>query len=88
MRKVLGKLMSDKGYEKMIACISKLNESRQEIYLATMDTSTTLHINELALDKEDLLKNDCITDLKEGDTVLVAKINDEQYVIMERVKRL
>jgi hypothetical protein len=88
------------GYEKILSIIQKTGESSPALFIAIMDTASTCRVNELPLDSDDILIAEhlktgwykqegntmvYITPLKAGDTVLIAKINEEKYVIIERL---
>jgi hypothetical protein len=88
------------GYEKLIKLMQELSEKSPAVFMTVMDTASTCTVNELPLDADDLLIAEhlktgwysqegatmkYIEPLKAGDTVLVFKINDEQYAIIERL---
>ncbi|WP_455714677.1 DUF2577 family protein [Anaerosporobacter sp.] len=92
--------MNDKGYEKLIVAIKQLCASKNNILLGVMLSSNSCKINELQLDRDDLyiaehlttgylrFNEDTYTNvekLKLGDLVLVCKISDEKYAIIERL---
>ena len=92
--------MNDKGYEKLIAAIKQLTATKNNILLGVMLSSNSCKINELQLDRDDLyiaehlttgyLRNNgdtytSVEGLKTGDLVLVCKICDEKYAIIERL---
>lgn len=91
--------MSDKGYAKLISIIKTLAETK-DIMIGTMKTGTVCQVNELLLEADDyymsehlqtgyVIKQDDgyaeVDPLRQGDIVLVAKINDEKYVVIERL---
>ncbi|MBU5331409.1 hypothetical protein KQI61_04300 [Anaerocolumna aminovalerica] len=80
--------MSDKGCEKLIKQLKRLNPNNKIIYLATMKTDYSVSLGELVLEREDLMIGTNITNLKQGDVVLIIKINEEKYAIIERVRDL
>lgn len=80
--------MSDKGYERLIHEIKRLIGNNKFIFLGTMKTNTSVAIGDLILERDDLLINDRLTELMQGDSVLLLKINEEKYVIAERVREL
>lgn len=56
---------------------------------AEMTASTKCDIGDLVLDSDDLLVADHLKgELKKGDTVLVQRIDDETYAIIERLVEL
>lgn len=80
--------MSDKGCEKLIKQIKRLNTNDKIVYLATMKANYSVSLGELTLERDDLMISTNIIDLKQGDTVLIIKINEEKYAIIERVREL
>lgn len=87
------------GYERMIK-IMRENAKRQlpkDIEIAVMTSGTTCTKGELNLDRDDLLiaqhlltgylapDESVISPLKKGDKVIIKRLNDEKYVIIERV---
>ena len=78
----------DTGYVELIKIIKKISKQENIVSLGTMKSPTTVDKGGLILDKEDLYINDKLTNLKSGDTVLLLKINEEQYAIVERVSKL
>ena len=78
----------DKGYIELLKIMKQVNKKDNPIKLGTMKSSNSVDIGDLPLDKDDLYINDRLTDLEKGDTVLVLKIDEEKYVIAERVKEL
>lgn len=92
--------MNDKGYEKLIAAIKQLTATKNNILLGVMLSSNSCKINELQLDRDDLYiaehlitgylrtngdTHTSVERLKVGDLVLVCKISDEKYAIIERL---
>lgn len=92
--------MNDKGYEKLIKAMKHLNSDKRNIYLATMKSENSCKLNNITLDHDDLLIAEHLTTgyirkegfeyveiskLNPGDMVLVLKLNDEKYVIVERL---
>lgn len=88
--------MSDKPYENLISCIKGLNSSHQTVYLGQMLSSNSCQINNLKLASDDLLFSEhlvtgyqgediYIKSLAKGDYVLVLKLNEEKYIIVERL---
>lgn len=88
------------GYEKILRLIQKMSEGSPTIFFTVMDTASTCRVNELPLDSDDLLIAEhlktgwykqegnsmvYVSPLKAGDSVLVVKINDEKYAILERL---
>ncbi|MGN6713432.1 hypothetical protein [Anaerocolumna jejuensis] len=88
------------GYEKILSIIQKTGESSPALFITIMDTASTCRVNELPLDADDILIADhlktgwykqegnsmiYVSPLKAGDSVLVVKVNDEKYAILERL---
>ena len=76
------------GYEKLLLIMrgqaDKIKSSVPE--LAEMLSDCSLKIRELVLEKEDLLCADHLEGkLRKGDIVLIQRISEEKYVIIERV---
>lgn len=80
--------MSDRPYEKLINSIKFLNTPDRLIYLGIMKSATSVVIGELQLSSEDLMVNTELLDLKEGDRVLVIKVTNDRYAIVERLRDL
>ena len=78
----------DKGYIELLKIMKQVNKKDNPIKLGTMKSSNSVDIGDLPLDKDDLYINDRLTNLEKGDTVLVLTIDEEKYVIVERVKEL
>lgn len=91
------------GYEKIIKMMQQKGSSPSVVYLATMETNTTCKVNELYLEGDDLLiaehlktgyykqhgdTMELVEPIKANDTVLVIKLNEEQYAIIERLVNL
>lgn len=92
--------MNDIGYEKLLGIIKKVNSKKQNIYIGTMQSGDTCKINSLLLEREDLYisehlvtgyvieKNDeyqQVGELKKGDIVLVIRISDDKFCVLERI---
>ncbi len=88
--------MSDKAYEKLIQNIKKINKQEKIIYLGKMISDTVCDINGLKLNKDDLIFSEhiitgyqgvdkTIEPLKIGDLVLVFKLSDSKYAVIERM---
>lgn len=76
------------GYEKLLTVIRKQGKQAQvnTPELAEMLSDCSLKIRELVLEKEDLLCADHLEGkLRKGDIVLIQRISEEKYVIIERV---
>lgn len=88
------------GYEKIIKMMQQQSKSHSVIAITVMDTATTCRFNELPLDAEDILIADhlktgwykkngdsmqYIEPVKAGDTVLIVKLSEELYAIVERL---
>lgn len=88
------------GYEKIIATIRKNAKevAPSEMSLAVMTGPVSCSKGELSLDRDDLLiaehlltgymagEESYIPPLRAGDTVVIKRISEEKYVILERVK--
>lgn len=55
------------------------------LILATVSDSDTVRIGSLILDSDDYLRSDSITELKDGDTVVMYQISDSQYIMLCKV---
>lgn len=89
-----------KSVEKL-AKLMMCRESSNNLYMTTMDTAKTCTVNNLKLTEEDLLISEHLTSkylleyadgtctysepIQAGDTVLVVKINDSLFAILERL---
>ena len=76
------------GYEKLLIEMRKQAEKVKGSVpeLAEMLSESSLRIRDLVLYKEDLLCADHLEGkLKKGDLVLIQRISEEKYVIIERV---
>lgn len=93
--------MSDKPYEKLFYEVNKISSEQQKtIIKATMKTSSSITLGDIPLDTDDLVISEhlktgyyispeqFIEPLKAGDTVLLLKLSDEQYAIIERLVSL
>ena len=75
-------------YEKMLEQMrgQSKKESAPRVRLAEMTGKKSCRLDGLKLDAEDLLCADHIADdLSAGDTVLVCRVSEEQYAIIERL---
>jgi hypothetical protein len=88
------------GYEKLAKLFQQQSSSTAYILFTTMITNSSCKVNDLLLDSDDLLiaehlqsgwyiqKGDemlFVNPIKAGDTVIVVKLNDEKYAIIERL---
>ena len=76
------------GYEKIIDLMRKEGATKnpETPKLAEMISEDECSLGDLTLDSDDLLVADHLKGkLEEGDTVLIQRIDDETYVIIERV---
>lgn len=77
------------SYEKIIQIIRKeFNRMNQnQIRIAVMSGPTSCRMNHLDLDKEDLLFSEHLLNgkLKNGDMVLVVKISEEKFAVIEKL---
>lgn len=79
------------GYEQLIKLMRQQGgvNNLQVPKLAEMTAATECDIGDLILDSDDLLVADHLKGkLKKGDTVLVQRVNDETYAIIERLVEL
>jgi hypothetical protein len=87
------------GYERIINLMRQQGATNNPIplQLGEMASATNCYVGDLKLDKDDFLVADHLTEktaskvtskLKKGDTVLVQRMSDEQYVIIERLVEL
>lgn len=88
------------GYEKIIKTVRKNARSvqPQQLQTAVMKSGTSCQKGDLVLDRDDLLiaehlltgyiaaDESVIPPLRKGDTVLIKRVSDEKYAIIERVK--
>ena len=88
------------GYERIIKTMRKNAKEvqPQELQLAIMTSGTTCQKGDLVLDRDDLLiaehlltgyiaaDESIVPPLRKGDTVLIKRLSDEKYAIVERVK--
>lgn len=89
--------MSDRPYEKLIDCLKGLNNVQQRtIYMGQMLSVNSCQINALKLTSDDLLFSEhlitgyqsadaYIEPLDKGDIVLALKLNEDKYIIVERL---
>lgn len=54
------------------------------LQLATMESDTKCRVGNLLIDREDYLKAEHLS-LSKGDTVVVYKLDDTAYIILEKV---
>lgn len=85
------------GYDKLINTIKNLNPKGKNIYITTMDSPTSCKVNNLPLESDDLLIAEHLTTgwlkdggtfiepLKEGDIVLLIRLDDTRYIVLERL---
>lgn len=86
------------AYEKILKVMAP--DTENNIFVTTMESSTTCYVNNLKLEREDLLiaehlttgwltqkdgKNEFIKPLSKGDMVLLIKLDDTKYAIVERM---
>lgn len=87
--------------EKLLNAIKNANPTSQSIFLGFMTSPTSVSIGTLVLSESDLYiaehlstgfvvshENDIVTTargLESGDRVLVVKINDEKFAVVERL---
>lgn len=79
------------GYEQIIKLMRQQGEvnSLPVPRIAEMTAPGECDIGDLVLDNDDLLVADHLKGkLKKGDTVLVQRVNDETYAIIERLVEL
>jgi hypothetical protein len=88
-------------YEQMIKTIREQGKSGSSkgMRIGVMKSASVCMIDTLELDEDDLLvaqhlvtgyqsKDGYVNPLKKGDTVLIQRINEEQYAIIERLVEL
>lgn len=90
----------DSAYEKLLQEISRLVKSQNIVFKGIMKTSESVKLGGIILDTDDLLISEhlksgwytktgeamqYVEPLKAGDIVLLAKISNEQYAILERL---
>jgi hypothetical protein len=85
------------GYEKLARMIKESKNQSNIIFKGTMTSPTTCRINKLILDRDDLLIAEHLTTgwyksvservepLKSGDIVIVIRLDETTYAILERV---
>jgi hypothetical protein len=85
------------GYEKIIKIMQSQTGSSDNIFIAIMDSSRSCTVNGLKLTSTDLLIAEHLTTgwykdaytqiepLKQGDTVVVVRLSETKYAILERV---
>jgi|GEM_PF-3586005 hypothetical protein len=88
------------GYEKIVTLIQDLSKTASSFLITTMDTNSSCKANGTPLDSDDLFISEqlktgwyrkegnefvYVEPIKAGDTVLLIKVNEEQYVILERL---
>lgn len=91
------------GYEKIIGLMQQQAQKPSSFSLTTMTSPTSCKIDKLFLDGDDLYiadhlksgwyKNEgeamvYVEPLKAGDMVLIFKINDAKYAVVERLVRI
>lgn len=91
------------GYEKIVKIMQQQGSSPSMVFITTMDTQKSCKVNELMLDGDDLIIAEhlktgyykqngdtmqFVEPIKANDTVLIVKINNEQYAIIERLVSL
>lgn len=92
--------MDDRTCEKLLKVMKEEFYNKSEIYITTMKTKNTCNVNNLPLDADDLYIAEHLTTgylipdgetykfispLQAGDVVLLIKLSDEKYVIVERL---
>jgi hypothetical protein len=76
------------GYEKLIKTMrveAGRNQVKFPIKLAVMTSSTTCEYRGMELDSDDLLFAEHLTALKKGDKVLITKVSEDKFALIERV---
>lgn len=85
------------GYERLVKILKSQSDSSTCMFLAAMESPNSLYINKLKLESDDLLiaehlttgwykdANTFIGPLKQGDMVVVMKLSETKYAILERV---
>ena len=92
--------MAERNCEKLLKRMKEEFRGSKEIIITTMKTAKTCNVNNLPLEEDDLyiaehLKTGymvpdgetykVIKPLKAGDVVLMIKVNEEKYAIVERL---
>lgn len=90
----------DKDYEELIKAIQRLSKQKPNLLIGTMTGSRSCKVNDLTLGSGDLLcshhlvtgwlkdSETFISPLHKGEMVLLYKVNDEKYAIVERLVEL
>lgn len=78
------------GYEKLINIMrgeASRNNVKYPVKIAVMTSQTTCTYGNMELDAEDLLFAEHLTKttLKKGDVVLIVKVSEDRYALIERV---
>lgn len=77
------------AYEKLIKTIRNEGNRSRDLYpikLATMTAAKTCTIGTLELDEDDLLVSEhLVGKLKKGDSVILARVSSDKFVIIEKV---
>lgn len=75
------------SYEKFIDIIRKQgrHDNPAELQIAFAAEGGKIRLGGLILDTEDYYKLEQVSDLKEGDKVLIYKISDSRYILIGKV---
>ncbi len=76
------------GYEKLIKTIrAEANRDKKDVLqLGTMTAKKECTVGSIELDEDDLLVAEHLSgELAKGDTVLVARISEDKFIIIEKV---
>lgn len=85
------------GYERIINMMKNSKDSATNLFITNMDSPNACRVNNLLLRGDDLLisqhlatgwykdKDTFIEPLKAGDMVIVVKLNDTKYAVLERM---
>ena len=85
------------GFEKLLKVMAGDSAETSQIVMATMESANTCKVGALKLDADDLViahhlttgwqvnETTFIEPLQAGDKVLVVRLSDELYAVMERV---
>ena len=76
------------GYEKLIKIMREeagRNQDKYPIKVAVMTSPITCEYRGMELDSDDLLFTEHLTALKKGDKVLITKVSEDKFALIERV---
>lgn len=81
------------GYEKIITMMKNAPSKKQQInspfLLGEMTSNNTCSIGDIELDEDDLLINTSLENkLEAKDTVLLSRLNEDDFIILCKVKEI